>query len=73
MMNFETINGRIIETHLRFADQRCDLYWAGWMAALVDLYANGNWKLSNNQEVEGYFVPLFARHGGPFKHPALEA
>jgi len=31
MANFETIGGRIIEAHLRFADQWPDLYGAGWV------------------------------------------
>ena len=73
MMNFETIDGHIIETHLRFADQWCDLYEPGWMEALVNLYANGTWNLNNSNEVEGYSVPLFASHGGPFQHPSIEA
>ena len=29
MVNFETIGGRIIEAHLRFADQWPDLYGGG--------------------------------------------
>ena len=39
MVNFETIGGRIIEAHLRFADQWPDLYGDGWVKALVGLYA----------------------------------
>ena len=35
MVNFETIGGRIIEAHLRFADQWPDLYGDGWVEALV--------------------------------------
>ena len=38
MINLETIGGRIIEVHLRFADQWPDLYGAGWVEALVRLY-----------------------------------
>jgi hypothetical protein len=30
MVNLETIGGRIIEVHLRFADQWPDLYGARW-------------------------------------------
>ncbi len=41
MLNFETIGGRIIEAHLRFADQWCDLYGKGWVEALVGLYSAG--------------------------------
>ena len=35
MMNFETIGGKIIEAHLRFADQWCDLNGKGWIEAMV--------------------------------------
>ena len=38
MLNLETIGGRIIEVHLRFADQWPDLYGKGWVEALVRLY-----------------------------------
>lgn len=70
MMNFETIGGHIIETHLRFADQWCDLYGPQWLPALVGLYARGIWEMDTSQDVVGYSVPLFASHGGPFRHPA---
>ena len=66
MMNFETIGGYIIETHLRFADQWCDLYGPNWMLAMVALYTDGIWARDVLNDVEGYSVPLFARHGGPF-------
>lgn len=73
MMNFETIGGRIIEAHLRFADQWCDLYGAGWTAALVRLYEHGNWSFEDAARRTGYSVPLFARHGAAFRHPPMEA
>ena len=41
MVNLETIGGRIIEAHLRFADQWPDLYGAGWVERCVRLYATG--------------------------------
>ncbi len=47
MMNFETIGGLIIEAHLRFADQWCDLYGEGWVEALVELYAAGAGRSEN--------------------------
>lgn len=72
MMNFETIGGRIIEAHLRFADQWCDLYGAGWVEALVRLYRDGSWKFTDAERRVGYSVPLFARHGNGFKHPPAE-
>ena len=43
MLNLETIGGRIIEAHLRFADQWPDLYGKGWVAALVRLYEHQRW------------------------------
>jgi hypothetical protein len=69
MMNFETIGGVIIEVHLRFADQWCDLYGEGWVEALVDLYAAGRWAFPDGDRREGYSVPLFARHGPRYRHP----
>jgi hypothetical protein len=75
MMNFETIGGKIIETHLRFADQWCDLYGPQWLDALVKIYTVGVWKIDNANPVEGYSIPLFAQHGEVPPHPpqALQA
>jgi hypothetical protein len=70
MMNFETIGGKIIETHLRFADQWCDLYGRSWFDALVKLYADGVWSFENDSVIEGYSIPLFAQHGRVPPHPA---
>jgi hypothetical protein len=72
MMNFETIGGRIIEVHLRFADQWCDLYGKGWVEALVGLYATGRWEFAEPQRRDGFSVPLFASHGAAFSHPSAE-
>ena len=69
MMNFETIAGTIIEAHLRFADQWCDLYGAGWVEALVALYRDGTWNFADGGRVDGFSVPLFTRHGSSFRHP----
>lgn len=75
MMNFETIGGRIIEAHLRFADQWCDLYGRNWVDALIGLYASGAWRFADEARQDGYSVPLFASHGASFRHPpsALQA
>jgi hypothetical protein len=75
MMNFETIGGIIIEAHLRFADQWCDLYGDGWVEALVGLYAEGRWLFDDGLRHDGFSMPLFARHGGSVGHPpaALQA
>lgn len=72
MMNFETIGGKIIETHLRFADQWCDLYGPRWFDALVTLYGEGNWSLPDEPQRKGYSVPLFAKHGLVPQHPSAD-
>lgn len=69
MMNFETIGGGIIEAHLRFADQWCDLYGQGWVEALIKLYAEQKWGFDDSGRQVGYSVPLFAKHGRKFYHP----
>ncbi len=70
MVNFETIGGRIIEVHLRFADQWPDLYGPGWVEALVGLYESGTWRFADDDRATGYSVVLFAPHGGRPRHPA---
>jgi hypothetical protein len=72
MLNFETIGGRIIEAHVRFTDQWCDLYGEGWLDAMVGLYASGKWRFESRGEPEGYSVPLFARHGVVPDHPPAD-
>ena len=69
MLNFETIGGNIIEAHLRFADQWCDMNGAGWIEAVVRLYAEGIWQYTDDVREEGFSIPLFARHNGNFRHP----
>jgi len=66
-INFETIGGRIIEAHLRFADQWPDLYGPGWIEAVVDLYANGRWRFGDEARRTGYSVVLFGKHGLQYK------
>lgn len=69
MANFETIGGRIIEAHLRFSDQWPDLYGAGWLDALVGLYAHGRWQFDDRDRRDGYSVVLFGAHGIQYQHP----
>jgi hypothetical protein len=69
MVNFETIGSRIIEAHLRFADQWPDLYGPGWVEALVRLYAEGNWTFDDSGRKDGYSVVLFGPHGPAWRHP----
>jgi hypothetical protein len=69
MINIETIGGKIIEVHLRFADQWCDLYSRTWFDALVRLYDEGVWQWCDGNQRQGYSVPMFARHGVVPQHP----
>jgi hypothetical protein len=72
MVNFETIGSRIIEAHLRFADQWPDLYGPGWVEALVRLYAEGVWAFDDSGRGDGYSVVLFGPHGPAYRHPPAE-
>jgi hypothetical protein len=69
MINFETIGARIIEVHLRFADQWPDLYGEGWVEALVGLYSSKQWTFDDRNRRTGYSVVLFMPHGGRYRHP----
>lgn len=75
MMNIETIGGRIIEAHLRFANQWPDLYGVGWVEAAVKLYSEGVWAFADENRQPGYSVILFGAHGVHYRHPpaALQA
>jgi hypothetical protein len=72
MLNFETIGARIIEVHMRFADQWPDLYGSGWVEALVKLYTEGVWDFDDRDRRDGYSVVLFGEHGIQYRHPAAE-
>ncbi len=72
MINLETIGARIIEVHLRFADQWPDLYGAGWVDALVRLYEKGEWRFDDSDRRTGYSVVLFVPHGPRYRHPPRE-
>ncbi|HLW23472.1 MAG TPA: hypothetical protein VKT22_03805 [Steroidobacteraceae bacterium] len=73
MVNIETIGGRIIELHLRFADQWPDLYGAGWLEAVVRLYRDGVWQYADLDRRDGYSVVLFGPHGLRYAHPSRES
>ncbi|HUI18837.1 MAG TPA: hypothetical protein VL244_14300 [Alphaproteobacteria bacterium] len=68
IVNFETIGGRIIECHLRMAEQWLDLNGPGWLTAVVGLYARKEWSFAAAPR-EGYSVVLFAPHG---RHWSIE-
>ncbi len=69
MANFETIGGRIIEAHLRFADQWPDLYGPGWVEAMIRLYETGAWRFDDRDRRDGYSVVLFGPHDRRYRHP----
>ena len=69
MLNLETIGGRIIEAHLRFADQWPDLYGPGWVDAVVGLYEGRDWDFPDDDRSEGYSVVLFGPNGRHYRHP----
>jgi hypothetical protein len=69
MLNLETIGGRIIEVHLRFSDQWCDLYGEGWTRALVGLHATGRWAWQEPRRRQGFSIPLFAAADRLYRHP----
>ncbi|MDX1432293.1 MAG: hypothetical protein R3286_07565 [Gammaproteobacteria bacterium] len=68
-INMETIDGKIIEVHLRFADQWPDLYGEGWLDAIVELYVKRRWRYADDNRREGFSVVLFGAHGVPYHHP----
>jgi hypothetical protein len=70
MVNLETIGGIIIEVHLRFADQWPDLYGAGWVKAVVELYERGVWDFADADRCGGYSVVLFGPSGVRYRHPS---
>lgn len=72
ILNFETIGARIIETHLRMSDQWPDLYGAGWVDAVVRLYADEKWQFADGDRRTGYSVVLFGAHGIQFRHPPAD-
>ena len=70
--NLETIGGKIIEVHLRFADQWPDLYGCGWLDAIVELYARRRWRYPDDDRQTGYSVVLFGAHGVQYTSPPEE-
>jgi hypothetical protein len=62
IVNFEMIGGRIIECHLRMAEQWLDLNGRGWLPAVVRLYEEGVWRFADADRRPGYSVVLFGAH-----------
>src|SRR5262249_38407960 len=69
IVNVETIDGAIIDVHLRITDQWPDLYGPGWVDALIGLYASHLWSLADGVARDGYSIPLFGPNGQCFRHP----
>ena len=69
MLNLETIDGTIIEAHLRLSDQWPDLYGRGWVDALMRLYRDRTWQFDDRDRRDGYSVVLFGRKGPRYRHP----
>jgi len=69
MLNLETIGQKIIEAHLRFADQWPDLYGPGWVDGVVGLYERREWEFEDDDRSEGYSVVLFGPNGRRYRHP----
>lgn len=69
-VNLETIGGRIIEVHLRFADQWPDLYGDGWLEAIVRLYRDGVWRYDEPARRPGVSLVLFGPHGRHYMAPS---
>ncbi|MBI3981448.1 MAG: hypothetical protein HY337_00950 [Gemmatimonadetes bacterium] len=63
MVNMETIGGRMIECHLRLADQWVDLHGPGWVESVVELYTTGRWRFDDGGRRTGHSVVLFGDHG----------
>jgi hypothetical protein len=70
--NIESIGGRIIEVHLRFADQWPDMYGRGWLEAIVELYARRRWRYPDDDRRIGYSVVLFGGHNIHYTKPPAE-
>jgi hypothetical protein len=69
MLNIESIDDRIIEVHLRFADQWPDLYGRHWLDAVVNLYARGIWHYPQESREIGFSVVLFGPHLREYRYP----
>jgi hypothetical protein len=62
IVNIETIGGRMLECHLRMAEQWLDLNGVGWLTAVVRLYAEGVWRFADADRRDGFSVVLFGAH-----------
>lgn len=70
MVNLESIDGRIIEAHLRVTDQWPDLYGSQWLTSVVELYSRSSWPPEVAPRRASYSIALFGPHGRAYAHPA---
>ena len=70
MVNLESIDGHIIEVHLRVTDQWPDLYGKHWLDDVVELYSKSTWRRSDAAfRRPGYSIALFGPHGRAYSYP----
>ena len=50
LANIETINGKIIDCHLRMTPRFVDLYGDGWLTSVVNLYEKGTWNYDQHNK-----------------------
>jgi len=63
IVNIETINGKIIDCHLRMMPRLVDLYSEGWLEAVSILYDKQTWTFNRGTE-SGYSYTLRASENG---------
>lgn len=59
VLNFETMNGKIIDAHPRMSTQFVDLYSEGWLQSVANLYAGIDWMHEEKEEI-GYSMPIWS-------------
>ncbi len=69
MVNLESIDGHIIEAHLRVTDQWPDLYGAQWLSSVVELYSKSSWPPDLASRRDSFSIALFGPHGHAYRHP----
>ena len=67
IVNLETIDGKIIECHLRLSDQWLDLNGPNWIESVAELYTHRRWDFTDDSRKTGYSVVLFTEHGQQHK------
>lgn len=65
IVNIETINGKIIDCHLRMTPRFVDLYNGGWLDSVVMLYSKLNWSYDQGTK-HGYSYTLRAGEEGTY-------